>query len=120
MTYRALIRCTASNLYTVDFVQFIYKIFSHDEININYSFINAWIDRFRYTPSKIDAEMFSNLSHAWEINHSNYKPIFPNWSMNRNKNLTTLQKIFSVKNEDNHKVVRCCGIKVKLKRKIAM
>lgn len=103
----------------VDFVQFIYKIFSHDEININYSFINTWIDRFRYTPSKIDAEMFENLSHAWEINHSNYKPIFPNWKIKKNRNLTTLQKIFSVKNEDNHKVLRCCGVKVKFKRKIA-
>lgn len=103
----------------VDFVQFIYKIFSHDEINISYSFINTWIDRFRYTPSKIDAEMFENLSHAWEINHSNYKPIFPNWKIKKNRNLTTLQKIFSVKNEDNHKVLRCCGVKVKFKRKIA-
>ena len=103
----------------VDFVQFIYNIFSHDEININYSFINTWIDRFRYTPSKIDAEMFENLSHAWEINHSNYKPIFPNWKIKKNRNLTTLQKIFSVKNEDNHKVLRCCGVKVKFKRKIA-
>lgn len=36
------------------------------------------------------------------------------------KNIERLQQIFSVKNEDNHKVVRILGIKIKIRRKNAV
>lgn len=104
----------------LDFSKLSVEIFKDIELPNDVIFINSWIDRFRFTPTKIDQINFSKLTYSYSVNHEDYKPIFPNWSMNRKKNLTTLQKIFSVKNEDNHKVVRCCGIKVKLKRKIMM
>lgn len=106
----------------LDFVKTICSIFKGlDIIEEDKNFILAWIDNFRFTPTPLDKTMFLQLCHAWEINHLNYKPIFPDWYKvveSPRKILTPAQKIFSVKNEDVHKVIRLLGIKIKLKRKI--
>ena len=79
----------------------------------NFNFVNNWIGQFKTSPSKLDINKFEDLSHSWAINHKKYTPIFPNWYK---KKLSKLEKIFSVVNEKNHKVIRFCGVKVKFKR----
>lgn len=111
------------NTSTINFTKFAIEIFKDISKPNDPNTINDWINRFKYTPTIDDYTNFSKLFYSYSVNHENYKPIFPDWNiiaeqqvLEEKHNITPLQQIFSVKNEYNHKVVRCCGVKMKFKR----
>ncbi len=108
----------------IEFSECLINIFGNIDIPLDAIRLNEWINGFRFNPTDMDKKMFAKLSHSWEIDHREYNPIFPDWTnvVNVQKEneyptlSTTLQNIFSVRNEYNHKVVRCLGLKFKFRR----
>ena len=108
----------------VEFSEGLINMFGNIDIPLDSVRLNDWINRFRFNPTDMDKKMFAKLAHAWEINHKEYTPIFPDWANvaniqkeNSSPALPTIpQKLFSVRNEYNHKVVRCLGLKFKFRR----
>lgn len=98
----------------LDFAKLKQEVFGKTDIYFTNPVVTDWINLFCSISTKYEKKIFKEIGSAFDCNHDDYI-LFPTpWF--KVKPATTLQNIFSVRNEESHKVVRCLGLKFKFRR----
>lgn len=63
----------------LNFAKALKSAFGDFDLFFDYEVVSKWINNFKNTPTFQDKVMFKSLCHAWEIDHKDYKQIFPEW-----------------------------------------
>ncbi len=105
-----------------NFVKGLYELLPKDYIVLDSQILIDLINLYITEPNKTDINFMGNYQHAYNTEHTLYRPIFlfAPW-VNKEKGalLKYLKKIFEIKNEKDkkYKVIRILNIRVKFKRK---
>ena len=97
----------------LDFAKLLKSCFGEYLIQLDCALICEWLDTFCEQFSIKDYFYLKNLSHSWNVNHSNYTLLFDELSLKY-----LIQTIFSIKNspDKTYKIIRFLGFKIKIKR----
>jgi len=97
----------------LDFAKLLKEYFGEYLIQLDCALICEWMDTFSKNFRIKDYFYLKNLSHSWNVNHSNYTLLFGELSLKY-----LIQTIFSIKNspDKTYKIIRVLGFKIKIKR----
>ncbi len=109
----------------LSFSQMVLNIFGNIDLYLDNLVVTGWINLFCDISTEYEKEQFSNFGFATDINHSEYNQIPRKWFIKPVakkkkfvRKISNIEKVFSIRNEDKHKVVRVCGIKIKFKKNL--
>lgn len=109
----------------LSFTQLVKEIFGDLDLYMDNETVTEWINLFCLVPTNFEKEIFASGLFSLDFSHSKFRKFPRMWfeiskpkikeSLNK---ISKIERVFSIRNEDRHKVIRVCGLKIKLKRAV--
>lgn len=107
----------------LSFTQMSKEIFGNLDLYMDNEIVTEWINLFCTVPTAFEKEIFAGCLFSLDFSHSKFRK-FPKMWFEKSKpiikkssnKISRIEKFFSVRNDDRHKVIRICGLKIKFKR----
>lgn len=109
------------------FTKYSMDIFGNLDLYMDNYIITEWVNLFCSISTDYEKSILAANAFSLDFNHSKFRKFPKTWFEKPVQNakkvvkisgrkVSKLEKIFSIRNEDRHKVLRVCGLKLKFKK----